>query len=221
MWQKNIISGFLIILSCMFTQAYAQTVEVSSLDKFSTDSPPKSISIKLLEPLEISDNEVYKAGVIMKGDLFDVVSPKRLKRDADFSFKPVSYTDENGKTYQINSNITASYTEPLNKGQMAKSAALTVGDFFVKGLSMGVAAVSGAVKNQEGNRIKSSAVSVYESSPLSYVEKGEDIKIEPNMSFFLKFSKPKCEKVSSSRQNDVRNEEVIQGQNYTFQIEKE
>ena len=115
MWQKNIISGFLIILSCMFTQAYAQTVEVSSLDKFSTDSPPKSISIKLLEPLEISDNEVYKAGVIMKGDLFDVVSPKRLKRDADFSFKPVSYTDENGKTYQINSNITASYTEPLNK----------------------------------------------------------------------------------------------------------
>ena len=124
MWQKNIFTGFIILISCMYTQAYAQTIEVYSLNKFSTDNPPKSISIKLLEPLEISESEVYKAGVIMKGDLFDVVSPKRLKRDADFSFKPVSYIDLDGKTYQITSNITASYTEPIDKGQVAKNAAL-------------------------------------------------------------------------------------------------
>lgn len=217
MWQKNIFTGFIILISCMYTQAYAQTIEVYSLNKFSTDNPPKSISIKLLEPLEISKSEVYKAGVIMKGDLFDVVSPKRLKRDADFSFKPVSYIDLDGKTYQITSNITASYTEPIDKGQVAKNAALGVGNFFVKGLSMGVAAVSGAVKNEEGNRVKSSAVSVYEASPFSYVEKGEDINISINQSFFLKF------KDIDSKNDDIDagNENTIKGQNYTFEIEKE
>lgn len=225
MRQKNIFSVFLIIISCMFTQAYAQTVEVYSLDNFSTESPPQSISVKLLEPLEISEKEIYKAGTIMKGDLFDVVSPKRLKRDAGFSFKPDSYTDLDGNTYQISSNITASYTTPMDKGQLAKNTALTVGNFFVKGLSMGVSAVSGAVKNEEGNRLKSSAVSVYESSPFSYIEKGEDINITQEQTFFLKFSKTDDkEDISSSNEvqkKDVDNEEVIQGQNYTFQIEKE
>ncbi len=219
MWQKNIFSGFLIIISCMYTQAYAQTVEVLSLDNFSTENPPQSISIKLLEPLEVSENEFYKAGVIMKGDLFDVVSPKRLKRDADFSFKPVTITDLDGKTYQIESNIKASYTTPIDKGKVAKNAALGVGSFFVKGLSVGVAAVSGAVKNEEGNRFKSSAVSAYEASPFSYVEKGQDISIAQNQVFFLKFSIPKDKK--DSEQIDIESNNVIQGQNYTYQIEKE
>lgn len=224
MKQKKIFFSFLIIISCMFSQAYAQTVEVSSLNKFSTENPPKSISVKLLEPLELSENTVLNAGAIIQGDLFDVVSPKRLKRDADFSFKPTSYTEIDGKTYQMDPHIKASYTTPLDKGQMAKSAALGVGNFFVKGLSMGVAAVSGAVKNEEGNRFKSSAVSVYESSPFSYVEKGEDIYIDVDQHFYLKFSKDKKaenanDEEKPSLSDDFKDE--IKGQNYSYTIEKE
>lgn len=63
-------------------------------------------------------------------------------------------------------------------------------------MSVGVAAVSGAVKNEEGNRVKSSAMSAYESSPLSLVEKGEDLNIEENMHFFLKF-KEKSDKIKN------------------------
>lgn len=215
MKQKFLYFGFLIVLSCMFSKAYAQTVAVSALDDISTANPPKSISVRLLEPLEIMDSQFLIAGSIMYGDIVDVVSPKRLKRNASFSFKPVEYTDLNSETHKLNLNITASYTKPLNKGKLAESAALGVGSYFVKGLSMGVAAVKGAVKNEEGNRIKSSAVSVYESTPFSYAEKGQDLDIKKGDCFYLKFPSPdKLEK------DEVQSDEV-KGQNYSYTIEKE
>lgn len=190
MWQKFLYLCFLMVLSCAFSISYAQTIEVSALEDFSTAEPPKTISVKLVEPLEFTEPKVIIAGSILKGNLIDVVSPKRLKRDAGFSFQPTEFIDLNGETHPINSYIKASYTQPINKGSVAKSAALSVGNYFVKGLSMGVAAVSGAVKNAEGNRFKSSAKSLYESSPFSYAEKGEDLFIKTNQSFFLKFPDP-------------------------------
>lgn len=214
MRQKILYFCFLMVLSCMFGKAYAQTVEVSALDNISTANPPKVISVKLIDSLEISDEQILNPGVILNGKLTDVVSPRRLKRDADFSFKPTSYIDLNGISHPL-SNIKASYTEPINKGELAKDAALTAGSFFVKGLSTGVAAVEGAVKNEEGNRLKSSVVSVYESSPLSYVQKGEDINIQSGQCFFLKF--PKSGKIVQEQPQTNK----VQGQNYSYTIEKE
>lgn len=196
MRQKFLYFVFLLLLSGMFSKAYAQTVEVRALDSFSTAKPPKSVSVQLLEPLVLTDSITLSSGDIMTGDLFDVVSPKRLKRDAGFSFCLKSYKDLEGNSHTVNSHIVASYSKPIDKGGFAKNAALGVGSFFVKGLSVGVAAVSGAVKNEEGNRVKSSAVSAYESSPLSLVEKGEDLNIEENMHFFLKF-KEKSDKIKN------------------------
>ena len=196
MRQKFLYFVFLLLLSGMFSRAYAQTVEVRALDSFSTAKPPKSVSVQLLEPLVLTDSITLSSGDIMTGDLFDVVSPKRLKRDAGFSFCLKSYKDLEENLYTVNSHIVASYSKPIDKGGLAKNAALGVGSFFVKGLSVGVAAVSGAVKNEEGNRVKSSAVSAYESSPLSLVEKGEDLNIEENMHFFLKF-KEKSDKIKN------------------------
>ena len=214
MWQKFLYSVFFIIITGICTQVYAKTVEVTALDKISTEKPSKSVSVRLVEPLEIIQGQVLNPGAIIAGQLVDVKSPKRLKRDAGFSFKPVTYTDEDGKTHKITSNIKASYTKSIDKGEIAKSAALGVGSYFVKGLSMGVAAVEGAVKNEEGGRIKSSAVSVYEASPLSYVEKGEELTIEPGQNFYLRFRNPKTD-------DDEDNDNVVKGQNYSFNIEKE
>ena len=214
MRQKKLFLCFLIILSCSFGTTYADTIEVTALNTISTTKPSKNISVKLVDPLEISNEQILNSGVILKGNLTDVVSPKRLKRDADFSFEPTSYIDSNGKTIPLNLNIKASYTKPIDKGQLAKSAALGVGNFFVKGLSTGVAAVKGAVKNEEGNRIKSTATSVYESSPLSYVQKGDELYIRPGESFFLKF--PNIGQIEKSTQQNE-----VQGQNYSFTIEKE
>lgn len=210
MWQKFLYLCFFLIISGMFSQAYSQTVEVESLSNFSTYNPPSSITVKLVEPLVLLPSLTLDAGVYLSGTLVDVVSPKRLKRDASFSFKPETYTTVDGEIHNLDIDVIASYTVPLDKGQLAKNAALGVGNFFVKGLSMGVAAVKGAVQNEEENRIKSSAVSVYEASPFSYVEKGEDLDIKFSQSFYLKFPNP--EKLQNS---------VEKGQNYTYTIEKE
>lgn len=211
MWQKFFCLCFLLLSGVMFSQTYAQTVEVESLSSFSTANPPASISVKLSEPLELTQDLTLDSGTVIKGNLIDVVNPKRLKRNASFSFKPVKYTDTKGKTGKIPSGILASYTTPTDKKKLAKNAALGVGSYFVKGLSVGAAAIEGAVKNQEDNRFKSSAVAAYESSPLSYVEKGQDIEIQEAQIFYLKFYQ--------KRNKDKANEN--QGQNYTYTIEKE
>ena len=204
MKQKFLYFVFLMLLSAMFGKTYAQTVEVESLSEFSTATPPASITIKLAEPLELSDELILDMGTTLKGDLVDVKSPKRLKRDADFSFKLKSYTALDGSSHEVTQDITASYTEPIDKGQVAKNAAVGVGNYFVKGLSMGVAAVEGAVKNEEDNRLKSSMVSVYESSPLSLANKGEDIEIKPSQVFYLKFPNPS--KVKDTNQKSIEKE---------------
>lgn len=214
MWQKFLYSCFIVILSGVFNLVWAQTVEVESLSSFSTDNPPQSIVIKLNEPITLTNTISLKAGDVIQGDLIDVVSPKRLKRDASFSFKPNFYMEADGKTHDIPVDIVASYTEPIDKGNLAKNAALGVGNFFVKGLSMGAAAVEGAVKNNGENRFKSSAKSVYKASPISYVEKGEDLDIKKSQVFYLKFPNP--DKVSESE-----NETEQKGQNYTYNVEKE
>ena len=189
--QKNLFLGFLVFaITGLCTCAYSKTVEVASLGSFSTANPPSSIRIKLLDILELT-NTTIPAGSEMGGKLVDVVSPKRLKRNAKFSFKPEWYIDTNGSKHSLNETVKATYTTTLNKGQLAKKAVLGVGNHFVKGLSMGVAAVEGAVENEEGNRLKSGAKSVYEASPLSYSEKGQDIVVNENEIFYLKFPNKK------------------------------
>ncbi len=189
--QKNLFLGFLVFaITGLCTCAYSKTVEVASLGSFSTANPPSSIRIKLLDILELT-NTTIPVGSEMGGKLVDVVSPKRLKRNAKFSFKPEWYIDTNGSKHSLNETVKATYTTTLNKGQLAKKAVLGVGNHFVKGLSMGVAAVEGAVENEEGNRLKSGAKSVYEASPLSYSEKGQDIVVNENEIFYLKFPNKK------------------------------
>jgi hypothetical protein len=194
MKQKNIFLSFIVlIITGMLSGAYAKTIEVMSLSDFSTAKPPASITVELLDNVDLDENTTLSAGTAVQGKLIDVVSPKRLKKDATFSFEPTSYKDANGETKVLHTNTIAKYSKTLDKGQLAKSAALGVGGFFVKGLSTGVAAVEGAVKNEEGNVIKSTAVSVYEASPISYVEKGKDLVIKTNQIFYLKFPKVKDE----------------------------
>lgn len=185
--QKNLFLGFLVLsIIGIGACAYAKTVEVISYSTFSTANPPPSIKVELLDELEISAGTVIPAGAEIEGKLVDVISPKRLKRDATFSFQPEWYSI-NGTKHTLNGSAKAKYTTTLDKADLAKKTVLSVGNHFVKGLSAGVTAIEGAIENEEGNRIKSGAKSLYEASPLSYKDKGNDIKITENQVFYLKF----------------------------------
>ncbi len=191
----------------------AKPIAVEALSDFTTENPPKEMSIKLLEDIAVDDTLTIKAETIVDGNVVDVTDPKRLKRNASFTFVPTSYKDERGQVVVIKNYYPAKYTTKVNKGQLAKSAALGVGNFFVKGLSIGYSAVEGAIKNEKDNRFKSSVTEVYQDSPLSYVEKGEELVIEKGQLFFLNFrtkddvpeeDKPNYEYTELSPSNNVK-----------------
>ena len=180
---------FLIVFAFLFISApvMAKTVPVQALDDFSTGNPPHAMSIKILEGVVLDQNLTFENGFVIDGKVVDVTKPKRLKRDASFTFVPLSYTDLDGNVRDIKGYYPGRYTTKLNKGELAKNAALGVGSFFVKGLSIGYSAVEGAIKNEKDNRFKSSVTEVYEDSPLSYVEKGGELVIAKDQMFYLNF----------------------------------
>lgn len=204
----------IFLLLIMLSQpVLAKPIAVEALSDFTTENPPKEMSIKLLEDIAVDDTLTIKAETIVDGNVVDVTDPKRLKRNASFTFVPTSYKDERGQVVVIKNYYPAKYTTKVNKGQLAKSAALGVGNFFVKGLSIGYSAVEGAIKNEKDNRFKSSVTEVYQDSPLSYVEKGEELVIEKGQLFFLNFrtkddvpeeDKPNYEYTELSPNNNVK-----------------
>lgn len=195
---KNIFkAGFLTVFCVLFMQPAfaAEVLKVESLSSFSTSKPPEFISLKTMSSVALDENITIPEGVIVKGRLTEVKRPKRLKRNASFSVIPVSYVDVNGNEVEIPVEYIGKFSPKfeIDKMDVAKSAALTVGNHFVKGISMGYHAVEGAVKNEEGNRFKSSAVSVYENSPFSYIEKGSELEIREHDLFSLRFKEAEGE----------------------------
>ena len=83
---------------------------------------------------------------------------------------------------------------------MVKNGALMVGSYFVKVLSIGVAFVEGVAKNEQDNRLKSGVTNAYEESPISLVEKGEQLDIKTGDDFYFVF----------------KTEEDVQEPNYTY-----
>ncbi len=179
---------FILLVLCLISQpVFAKTIPVQALENFSTDNPPKTYSIKVLDDLVLDENVTLKENDILEGKIVDIKDPKRLKRDATFTFVPEVLKTYTGQVVELKGYYPAKYTTKLNKKDIAKSAALSVGNHFVKGLSMGYSAIEGAVKNEKDNRLKSSVNSLYESSPLSYVEKGHAIEIAKDQVFLLNF----------------------------------
>ena len=183
---KIFILTILMLFVCQ--SSFAKTIPVQGLDDFSTENPPQNYSIKVLENLYLDEEKIlFNGGDILEGKIIDVSRPKRLKRDAGFTFVPVKCRSIDGSVTEITEYYPAKYTTKLDRGGIAKSAVLTVGNHFVKGLSMGVNTIEGVVKNEKDNRFKSGVNSLYESSPLSYVEKGHHIVIQKEQCFLLNF----------------------------------
>ena len=183
--KKLILSILLIFLSL---PAFAETMAVQAITPISTDTPDKLIRVKVIRDCMLADIPL-KIGYVLEGKMMSVTDPKRLKQDASFTFAPFTYYDLNGNGIHIPKLYIGTYSAKfeINPAKVAKSAALTVGNHFVKGISAGFYAIEGAVQNEEGNRAKSAIHNVYENSPLSYIEKGGALHIETSKCFGLKF----------------------------------
>lgn len=173
------------------TPVMAKNIKVEAMSDFSTENPSKTWQLKIVEDTVLEDGTELSSGSIIEGDITDVKSPKRLKRDASFVFEPTKYHEAtSGQVYTIKRDFRGKYkaiTE-LNAKDIAKKSAITVGNhFFYGAIGPGIALVEGAVKNEKGNRAKSAVVSAYESTPLSYANKGQEISIPKGTVFVMSF----------------------------------
>jgi biopolymer transport protein ExbD len=181
---------WLLIIFMLAAPVMAENAAVVALQDFSTLSPSKELKIILLENVYVDEEFVFEQGTWLTGLVYDVKEPTRLKRDARFSFIPQYYTDMYGRQIYIQNQYSAKYTKCLDKRKLAKTAAMTAANQIIfSGFSCTVAAVKGAVQNEEGDRVKSSAAALYESTPLSYIEKGKDLQIGAGDVFMLNFKK--------------------------------
>lgn len=202
-WKRVILTLGVSVLS--FSTVYAETIKARAVTPFSTEKPSKTMQFKVIEEVDYDDITLPE-GSLVTANVKDVISPKRLKRNASFTLVPQTYTDKVGRVHKFAYKYQCKYSLPLDKKDMAIKAGATVGGFFVKGLSLGVSAVRGAIDNDEDNRFKSAAVRVYDDSPISMVETGEEINLHEGDIFYLKFRS----------KNEILEEEERNEPNYTY-----
>ena len=80
--KKSFLISAMFFIMC--TPALAYNVEVEALSDFSTNDPPQTFSVKVVEPVN-STNVTIESGSIIKGKVI-TKDAKRLKQDATFSF---------------------------------------------------------------------------------------------------------------------------------------
>ena len=199
---KKILLIFAIFLATTCT-ALAEDMKVMALTDFST-AAPKEIQVKVMESMQLDEGIDIPAGSIVTGNMIDVIPAKRLKRDATFSFMPTSYKTPNNERYKINKKYIGKFSPKfeLDKGGLAKSAALSVGDVLLSGVSTGYHAIEGAVKDEKGNRLFSAVNNVYQNSFFSYVEKGGDTYIKAESLFSFKFKDPDKDEEAGAANNE-------------------
>jgi len=175
--------------------AFAATqIRVIATEEFKTDEPAEYINVIVPEESRLGE---YTLGTnsTLHCRVLQIVEPKRGKRNAVFFVQPVSFTNQ-GQTIEIEEEMYGKYSkfvlskEELKKippTKVIKSAALSVGNHFVKGLKMGYNFVEGMVKNEEGGRLKSGAKGVYKESVFSYIGEGEELDIKVGDEFYLVF----------------------------------
>ena len=197
----------LICLSQISACFAADYLKVTAMEDFSTDSPKETFNVRLREEGTLGKYEL-PTNSILHCQVLQIVDPKRGKRNAVFFVKPLTYT-QGDEILQIQEDMYGKYTtvvlskEEIKKlpyWKMVKNGALMVGSYFVKGLSIGVAFVEGVAKNEQDNRLKSGVTNAYEESPISLVEKGEQLDIKTGDDFYFVF----------------KTEEDVQEPNYTY-----
>lgn len=188
--KKIIIACFIFILS-ISQQAMAKNVKVEAVSSFSTANPPQTWSLRIQESFVTKKGFAVHAGSIVSGEIKDVTDPKRLKRNASFVFLPTKYYDiKTGCSYQIENSFTGKYSNmtDVTPKSVAKQGAIFVGNQVLDGFfGPGIAVAEGLIKNEENNRAKSVVVKVYESTPLSYCNKGKELEIAQGQQFIMSF----------------------------------
>ncbi len=195
--KKLLLSLAVLFLSTTLSYA-AENVKVLALEAFDTTNPSRTIEVKVAADAELGRYALYENN-ILRCEVINVVPPSRGKRNATFNVKLLSIITEDSSA-QIDENWIGEYSKTvlskeelknIDKGDLALSATKSVGNLFVKGFGQGISFAEGVVENGGKKPIRSGIKKVYKDSPLSYVEKGQELKINTGDIFYFVFKKNK------------------------------
>ncbi len=190
---------YLVIIFFLYTsnQAFSQTIPNRIYTVTEKDLNTSNIEINHeLTLLSFDNYNITKDINIKKGDKLILIPieykiPKRGKRNGYYKVKIIKiiYKDN---TYIFEKNIIAKMrsSNPKDFKTIAKSAGVTITGHILKvpGFSQVIAASKGLIKPNEGeNRLQSAGKNLYKSTPLTYIEKGEDFSAEKDSIIVLKF----------------------------------
>lgn len=201
MLKRFLLISILLQTSCVFA---AVQLKVTAIDEFKTDSPSDFMDVIVAKESILGDYTI-KENSILHCDVIKIVEPKRGKRNATFFVKPDYYISDD-KVVKFEEELYGKYSKTvLSKEELknikpfniVKKAGLIAGNFFIKGFSIAYSFAEGVVKNENDNHLKSGVVNAYESTPISYIEVGEQLDIQKGDSFYLIF-KPDKEKSNYS-----------------------
>ncbi len=179
-------------LNPVFAGTGRNKVAVESLDDFSFNHQVDTVKLKVLEKNKFQNGVKFEKDAIITAKVAKVVDPKRGKRNGYLVVDPLSYTvPSSGAVVKLEDEYWFANVvgyKPFDAKSAAAKAGLSVAGFFVKGIGQIFYFGKGVISPEDGeNRLKSGAKSVYENSPLAYIEEGEEVDIKTGDIMLLKF----------------------------------
>jgi len=158
---------------------YAVTPKHLSASELKQNS---NIELIVIESGAFSSDLCMKEGDKLDVKLIEYIEPKRGKRNGYYKieFKGIGGITISGKMR---------VSEPQDMQSIAKKAGITITGHILKvpGFSQAIAVSKGLINPAENkNRLQSAGENLYQSTPLTYVEKGKDFEVEEDGIVILK-----------------------------------
>ena len=185
---------FIILFLFLTIPVFALNVLVESFDNIENNSTQNMyFNARVLERAEFKSGLILNVGDVIEGIVTKSVEAKRGKRSG-YAIIHLQNIHANGKSILVDdNNIEAKIIYHSKEDWKLKSAnaglhaGLTIGSFYLPGLSQLFYFSKGLIMPYENKtRFKSALASVYEHSPISYIEKGQDINTETGEYLILK-----------------------------------
>ena len=188
---KKILSAFVITLlfpMFAFSAALPHKIYACSSSDVGKAQMKSGATLKFhaIDDYKINSYTSVEDGAVLTVKVDKYVGPKRGKRDGYLKVSLYSYTvpSESNKEIVVkedNLSGTLKLSSHLDKKELAKKAGVTVVGSALKipGFSQAVAVSKGLINpNPEQSRLQSAGTNLYESTPLTYSEKGKDLAID-------------------------------------------
>lgn len=184
------IALFFIIMMPLF--AFAKVLPykifVCSLQEIQTNelNQGKYYTFQTIDNYQISKDEYIEDNSSVTIKINQYIKPKRGKRNGYLKITLVQYTipSEDDKIINLSDkHITGTLrlSNHLDKKELVKKVGITAAGHFLKipGFTQAVAVSKGILNpNPNQNRLQSAGNNLYETTPLPYTEKGDDLMIE-------------------------------------------